>query len=103
MKKNVIYICLVSNEFFLENYFKKIISFEKYFFIRFKIYKNLIEKIPIPRIINSVNFFGSNFYINNNTFIPQKETELLVKATLDYFNYFWKNNKKNIANIEKKI
>ncbi len=57
----------------------------------------LLEKrktgIPIAYLTNSKEFFGYNFFVNQNVLIPKPDTELLVQKTIDILvNLIEKNN-----------
>ncbi|ORX83490.1 hypothetical protein BCR32DRAFT_266958 [Anaeromyces robustus] len=41
------------------------------------------DQRPTPYIIGEKDFFGSQFYVNENCLIPRKATEILVKATIE--------------------
>ncbi len=50
---------------------------------------------PIPYIFNSCEFYGLNFYVDNNVLIPRPETELLVEAALEYCKNLYANKALN--------
>ena len=42
----------------------------------------IIEGIPLQYITNSQEFYGLNFYVDENVLIPQPDTEILVEEVL---------------------
>ncbi len=42
---------------------------------------------PLPYIINKKEFYGFDFYVDNNVLIPRPETEELIDFVLDYTKY----------------
>jgi len=69
---------------------EKIISNPKFKIsnLKFKIFKNLISKrskhYPIAYLTNHKEFYGLDFYINENVLVPRPETELLVEEVLRF-------------------
>lgn len=63
-------------------------------------YKNLIkgvlEKKPIQYLIGNVNFYGYEFYVNENVLIPRFETEQLVENVILFINKYFAGNIKVI-------
>ncbi len=49
----------------------------------------LEEGKPLQYILGNVNFYGNNFYINENVLIPRFETEELVEQTINYAKKFF--------------
>ena len=46
---------------------------------------------PLQYVLGNVNFYGNNFYINENVLIPRFETEELVEHTTNYIKKFFTN------------
>ncbi len=44
--------------------------------------KELLKGKPVQYITNSQDFFGLNFYVDENVLIPQPDTEILVEETI---------------------
>lgn len=44
---------------------------------------------PIQYVLGNVNFYGNNFFINENVLIPRFETEELVEKTIIYAKQFF--------------
>ena len=53
-----------------------------------RFFKSALKKInggyPVQYIVKGVNFFGYDFFINENTLIPRPETEELVDIVIEY-------------------
>ena len=45
--------------------------------------KRLSQK-PLAYILNQVNFFGLNFFVDESVLIPRPETEILVSSAIDF-------------------
>lgn len=58
-----------------------------------KLYKEEILALeagrPLQYVMGHVNFYGNQFYINENVLIPRFETEELVENTINYINEFY--------------
>jgi release factor glutamine methyltransferase len=54
---------------------------------------------PIEYIFNIAEFFGFKFYVNNKVLIPRKETEELVRKTIDYIKSQDANDKITLVDI----
>jgi len=46
------------------------------------------ESYPVPYLTKQVYFYGLNFYIEEGVFIPQPDTEILVKKVLELANKY---------------
>ena len=70
--------------------------------------KDFFEKInrlaknePIQYVINSAEFMGLEFYVDNNVLIPQPDTEILVQKVIEICKKI-RGNKENLLNVEGK-
>ena len=57
-----------------------------------KCIKNIKNGIPIQYALNSVNFYGLDFYVDERVLIPRFETEELVYNTDLYLKKYFNNN-----------
>ncbi len=53
--------------------------------------KHRLTGIPIAYILQQREFWGINFYVNENTLIPRPETELLIELATKYFDLYSNN------------
>ncbi len=67
------------------------------------LYKDLINarknNIPIQYILNSVNFYGLDLYVDKNVLIPRFETEELVENTIKLINENFENKNINVLDL----
>lgn len=59
--------------------------------------KSLIVGIPLPYVLGKKEFFGFEFFIDENVLIPRPETELLVETAIEWLNRH--NNSKDVVDI----
>lgn len=57
-----------------------------------KCVKNIKDGIPIQYALNSVNFYGLDFYVDERVLIPRFETEELVYNTDKYLKQYFNDN-----------
>ena len=57
-----------------------------------KCVKNIKDGIPIQYALNSVNFYGLDFYVDERVLIPRFETEELVYNTDNYLKQYFNDN-----------
>lgn len=51
-------------------------------------YEQYSNRVPLPYIIKKWEFYGLEFFINENVLIPRPETEMLVENALDFISTF---------------
>lgn len=56
--------------------------------------KERAKNIPLQRIFGKANFWGLDFFINDDTLIPRFDTEILVEQALKYINKLGNNHLK---------
>lgn len=66
--------------------------------IFFKKIEDLKNNVPIQYIVNNQEFFGLDFYVDENVLIPQPDTEILVEETINLIQKM-----ENIPNKKLKI
>lgn len=66
------------------------------------IFEKLSNWFPLAYIIKKVNFFGLDFYVNENVLIPRDDTEILVREVICHCESS-ELNKKNWNNIVKRL
>jgi len=60
----------------------------------FKVYiERVLKGEPVAYIINSKEFFGLNYFVDNRVLIPRPETEFIVEAVLKYLEIASKDKK----------
>ncbi len=47
---------------------------------------SLMDGIPLPYVLGEIEFFGNEFFINENVLIPRPETELMVEAAIEWID-----------------
>lgn len=62
--------------------------------------EKLKENMPIQYIINNQEFYGLNFYVDENVLIPQPDTEILVEECISIAKNNLKDIKKNIKILD---
>ena len=95
----LMYILNVSKEYLIINK-DIIIEEDKKLEFEFGI-KKLCEHIPIQYITNHQEFYGSDFYVDNNVLIPQPDTEILVEEVISIVstNYNFYNEKIKLLDL----
>ena len=67
------------------------------------LYKSLINarknNIPVQYIVNSVNFYGLELYVDKNVLIPRFETEELVENTIKLINDNFEDKNINVLDL----
>ena len=48
--------------------------------------KRRLENEPSQYIVGKSNFYGRNFYVDNNVLIPRPETEILINASIEFLS-----------------
>jgi release factor glutamine methyltransferase len=57
-----------------------------------------INRVPTAYLVNSRQFYGMDFYVDNRVLIPRPETEVLVEEAIK-FGREWRNNNQGVMNI----
>ena len=58
-----------------------------------------LKHIPVGYIFGKTEFFGRNFYVDENTLIPRIDTEILIETVLPYINNL-KQEKNDISILD---
>nr|MDD3720179.1 peptide chain release factor N(5)-glutamine methyltransferase [Candidatus Gracilibacteria bacterium] len=61
-----------------------------------KIYEKIQSGYPLAYIINNVNFFGIDFYVDENVLIPRDDTEVLVLQVIKNQKFRGENHKNSV-------
>ena len=57
-----------------------------------------INRVPAAYLVNSRQFYGMDFYVDNRVLIPRPETEVLVEEAIK-FGQEWRKNNQGVMNI----
>jgi release factor glutamine methyltransferase len=57
-----------------------------------------INRVPTAYLVNSRQFYGMDFYVDNRVLIPRPETEVLVEEAIK-FGHEWRKNNQGVMNI----
>lgn len=57
-----------------------------------------INRVPTAYLVNSRQFYGMDFYVDNRVLIPRPETEVLVEEAIK-FGQEWRKNNQGVMNI----
>lgn len=55
--------------------------------------KSLLARVPLPYVLGTKEFFGNQFFVDENVLIPRPETELLVETAIEWINRHEKTKK----------
>jgi len=61
-----------------------------------KLIERRANREPLQYIIQKCEFFGMDFYVDENVLVPRPDTEILVEASIKYIN---ENNVKTVLDI----
>jgi release factor glutamine methyltransferase len=64
-----------------------------------KLKNRILKGEPFQYVLKKANFYGLNYYINNNVLIPRPETERLVELTLSKLETKFKNKDLDVLDI----
>ncbi|KKR05343.1 MAG: HemK family modification methylase, release factor glutamine methyltransferase [Candidatus Peregrinibacteria bacterium GW2011_GWC2_39_14] len=68
--------------------------------LKFRKYLSMVSRgFPIAYITQKKEFFGKEFYVNENVLIPRPETEILVENTIDILHRYFAYKKVVLADI----
>ncbi len=69
--------CLANSNFFLEPNLIEELN---------KKIKSLMDGVPLAYVLGEIEFFGLNFFIDENVLIPRPETELMVETAIEWID-----------------
>ncbi|KLL04242.1 MAG: N5-glutamine S-adenosyl-L-methionine-dependent methyltransferase [Mycoplasmataceae bacterium RV_VA103A] len=94
VKNDIIALCQTVPEKFWADFSHKSMSTSEYLQICHNLSRHLQGNYPVPYLTNQASFYGLDFLVEKGVFIPQSDTEILVKKTLEWVNKCWKSEKK---------
>ena len=88
-KEIEIFLChlLSCSKFELYNHLEKSISLTKVNLLN-EWLERRAKREPIQYITNNACFYGRDFYVNKNVFIPRPESERLIEEAINFLSYF---------------